>query len=77
MSGSIDDTVAGDAGGAAVHTDALASLYAQLKDHPVDIDLKDVLKQLGVSEVEGVIRFDNNAPLSGRRRSITTAIAAA
>lgn len=61
-----------DAGDAAVHTDALASLYAQLKDRPVDIGLHDVLRQLGVSEEDGVIRFDDNAPLSRLRRSITT-----
>ena len=65
-----------DAGDAAVHTDALASLYAQLKDRPVDVDLHDVLTQLGVSEGDGVIRLDDNAPLSRLRRSITTATAA-
>jgi len=69
------DQIAG-AGDAAVHTDALASLYAQLKDRPVDIDLNGVLEQLGVSEGDGVIRFDDNAPLSRLRRSITTAAAA-
>lgn len=60
------------AGDAAVKGDALASLYDELKDRPVTIDLDGILRQLGVSEQDGVIRFDDRAPLAALRRSITT-----
>ncbi|HKT28273.1 hypothetical protein [Dyella sp.] len=60
------------AGDAAVKGDALASLYDQLKDRPVVIDLDGILKQLGISEQDGVIRFDDRAPLAALRRSIST-----
>ncbi|HTV85965.1 MAG TPA: hypothetical protein VME63_11175 [Dyella sp.] len=56
----------------AVRGDALASLYKRLKDRPVTIDLQGALQQLGISETDGVIRFDDNAPLANLRRSITT-----
>jgi hypothetical protein len=59
------------AGDIAVKSDALNSLYQELKDRPVTIDLRGALQQLGISEVDGVIRFDDRAPLAGLRRSIT------
>lgn len=61
------------AGDAALKLDALTSLYNQLKDRPVAIDLDDILRQLGVAETAGVIRFDDRAPLAELRRSITSA----
>jgi hypothetical protein len=60
------------AGDIAVKSDALTSLYDELKDRPVTIDLDDMLQQLGISEVAGVIRFDDRAPLAELRRSITS-----
>ncbi|GLQ51888.1 hypothetical protein ACFFJT_18275 [Dyella flava] len=59
-------------GDAAVHGNALESLYRAQKDRPVTVDLTDVLQQLGISEVDGAIRFDDRAPLAGLRRSVTT-----
>ncbi|GLQ89776.1 hypothetical protein [Dyella flagellata] len=59
-------------GDAAVKSDALASLYGQLKDRAVAIDLDGVLRQLGISEQAGAIRFDDHAPLAELRRSITS-----
>ena len=59
-------------GDAAVRGDALSSLYRELKDRPITIDLHDALQQLGISEVDGAIRFDDRAPLARLRRSITT-----
>ncbi|GGA39107.1 hypothetical protein [Dyella nitratireducens] len=58
-------------GDAAVKGDVLASLYDKLKDRPVTIDLDGMLRELGISEVDGVIRFDDRAPLAELRRSIT------
>ncbi|HUA82196.1 MAG TPA: hypothetical protein VL997_17590 [Dyella sp.] len=59
-------------GDAAVGSDAMASLYDALKDRPVVIDLQGALQQLGISEKEGVIRFDDSAPLAALRRSVTS-----
>lgn len=59
-------------GDAAVQGDTLSSLYRELKDRPVTIDLHGALTQLGISEIDGVIRFDDRAPLAELRRSITT-----
>jgi hypothetical protein len=59
-------------GDIAVHGDALESLYRQLKDNPVTVDLQGALQQLGIKEIDGVIRFDDSAPLADLRRAITT-----
>jgi hypothetical protein len=67
---SMEQTI--QAGDTAVRSDALGALYEQLKDRPVAIDLAGILQQLGISEQEGVIRFDDRAPLASLRRSITT-----
>lgn len=58
-------------GDAAVGVDALTSLYDAMKDRAVHVDLDGSLKRLGVSEVDGTIRFDDNAPLATLRRLIT------
>lgn len=60
------------AGDIAVKSDALTSLYDELKDRPVTVDLSGMLQQLGVSEAAGVIHFDDRAPLAELRRSITS-----
>jgi hypothetical protein len=59
-------------GDAAVGNDAMASLYDALKDRPVVVDLQGALQQLGISEKDGVIRFDDGAPLAVLRRSVTS-----
>lgn len=58
-------------GDRATGTDVLATLYAEMKDQPVEVDLKTLFDRLGVEEKNGVIRFNENAPLSGIRRAIT------
>lgn len=60
------------AGDAAVKSNALTTLYDKLKDRSVAIDLDGMLRQLGISEEEGTIRFDDRAPLAELRRSITS-----
>ncbi|RUL77614.1 hypothetical protein [Dyella choica] len=59
-------------GDTAVKSDVLASLYDQLKDRAVSVDLDGMLRQLGISEEASVIRFDDRAPLAELRRSITS-----
>lgn len=59
------------AGDAAVGVDVLASLYRQMKDRPVRVDLDGILKRMGISELDGEIVFDDHAPLAAWRRSIT------
>ncbi|HEY2623944.1 MAG TPA: hypothetical protein VGI53_10885 [Dyella sp.] len=61
------------AGDAAVRLDVLASAYDAMKDRPVRVDLDRALQRLGVSEVDGEIRFDDHAPLAALRRAITEA----
>ncbi|MFC4527196.1 hypothetical protein ISN76_10865 [Dyella halodurans] len=61
------------AGDAAVRLDVLMALYNDMKDRPVHVDLDHALQQLGISEVDGDIRFDDGAPLAALRRSITAA----
>jgi hypothetical protein len=60
------------AGDAAVKSDVLTSLYNEQKNRPVTVDLQGILEKLGISEVDGVIRFDDHAPLAALRRSITS-----
>jgi hypothetical protein len=60
------------AGDAAVESDVLASLYDELKDRPVTIDLDGILRELGISEEDGIVRFNDRAPLAELRRSITS-----
>jgi hypothetical protein len=59
------------AGDAATGTDVLRTLYAQQKDAPVHNDLDGTFQSLGVAEVDGLIVFDDNAPLSSLRRRLT------
>lgn len=59
-------------GDMAVKSDVLTSLYMRLKDQPAAFDLHGMLQQLGISENDGVIRFDDRAPLAALRRSITS-----
>lgn len=58
-------------GDRATGTDVLATLYAEMKDQPVEVDINALFDRLGVEERNGVIRFNENAPLSGIRRAIT------
>jgi hypothetical protein len=58
-------------GDKATGTDVLANLYAEMKDQPVEVDIDALFAKLGVEERNGVVRFNENAPLSGIRRAIT------
>ena len=58
-------------GDRATGVNVLTRLYAQMRDQPVEIDLPDLWRQLGVSLVDGAIVFDDDAPLALVRRSIT------
>ncbi|MCQ9376633.1 hypothetical protein [Methyloversatilis sp. XJ19-49] len=58
---------------AATGTAELATLYAQMKDVPVQVDLPALWATLGVKSVGGTVRLDDGAPLAHIRRAITAA----
>jgi hypothetical protein len=58
-----------EAGDAATQTDVLRGLYTRMKDEPVQFDLGQIWRELGVSERTGVIVFDDTAPLAALRKS--------
>lgn len=66
---SVDQVMA--AGDAATGTTVMSDLYASMKNEPMPIDLDDLFRKLGISERDGNIQFDDNAPLAAIRRSIT------
>jgi hypothetical protein len=43
-----------------------------MKDKPVNVDLDQLWRQLGVSQQDGIARFDDKAPLTPIRQAITT-----
>jgi hypothetical protein len=51
----------------------LADLYKRMKDAPVDIDLDDLWRKLGIQVKNGEVTFDDNAPLAKIRKAITVA----
>jgi hypothetical protein len=58
-------------GDKATGTSVLADLYLQMKATPVHTDLTDLWRQLGVERKDGVVTFDDHAPLAGIRKAIT------
>ncbi len=68
---SVDKVMA--VGDAATGTTVMSNLYASMKNDPVPIDLDDLFRTLGISERDGNIQFDDNAPLAAIRRSIAAA----
>lgn len=58
----------GDAG-TGVHV--LRDLYRQMSAAPVDVNLADLWRQLGVSPGANHVNFDDSAPLAAIRRAIT------
>jgi hypothetical protein len=60
------------AGDHAVGVDVLTKLYGKMGDLPMDVDLPDLWKQLGVRQGEGAAQFDDAAPLAAIRKSITS-----
>ena|SRR5579864_2102560 len=49
----------------------LADLYSKMKDTPVQTDLNDLWRRLGIAVVDGQVKFDDKAPLAHIRKSIT------
>jgi hypothetical protein len=56
---------------AATHTHVVSSLYAAMRSSPAPIDVADLFRQLGVTERNGAIVYDDGAPLARIRRRIT------
>jgi hypothetical protein len=59
-------------GDRATGTTALTDLYAKMKDHPMDVDLSALWKQLGIERDGKNVRLIEDAPLAAIRRSITS-----
>lgn len=58
-------------GDKATGTNVLTSLYAEMKDKPVQVDLDGIWRQLGVVKQGDSITLDDQAPLAAIRRAIT------
>jgi hypothetical protein len=67
---SVDQVVA--VGDRATGTHVLAGLYKDMKATPVSVDLNGLFRDLGVSERDGTIVFDDLAPLARIRERITS-----
>lgn len=65
-----------ETGDKATGTHVLVSLYDKLKDQPLQTDLPDLWRQLGIIRDGGTVTFDDKAPLAQGRIAITTRIAA-
>ncbi len=60
-----------DAGDRAVGVPVLRELYAKMADRPVRVELANLWSNLGVSQTNGTVAFDDAAPLAALRRAIT------
>lgn len=58
-------------GDRATGADVLTTLYAEMKDKPVPVDLPLLFRQLGVVANKGMVQFDDGAPLAEIRKAIT------
>jgi predicted metalloprotease with PDZ domain len=56
----------------ATGTHVLRDLYAAWKHAPVDVDLDEIYRRLGVAQTERGISFDDNAPDAALRRALVT-----
>lgn len=59
-------------GDKATGTKVLMSLYEQMGNKPLPVDLPDLWKQLGVRRDDGQVTFDNTAPLAQVRAAISS-----
>jgi hypothetical protein len=59
-------------GDKATGTSVLMSLYQQMGNKPMPVDLPDLWKQLGVRLEAGQVTFDNDAPLAEVRAAISS-----
>lgn len=58
---------------AATGTSVMTELYEKMRDHPAEVDLGALWRDLGVSAVGGRAVFDDTAQDAGIRKAITTA----
>ena len=56
----------------ATGTRVLRDLYAAWKHAPVDVDLDEIYRRLGVAQTEHGISFDDNAPDAALRRALVS-----
>jgi len=59
------------AGDRAVGGNVLIKLYGDMRDHPMDVDLPAIWKQLGIQQGDGTVQYHDDAPLAAIRKSIT------
>jgi len=60
-----------EAGDRAVGGDVLIKLYGEMRDHPMNVDLPAMWKQLGIQQGDGTVQYHDDAPLATIRKSIT------
>jgi hypothetical protein len=59
------------AGDRSVGVEVLVKLYERMRDHPMQVDLDSLWKQLGIRTENGALQFNDDAPLAAMRKSIT------
>lgn len=62
-----------EVGDEASRTKVLTTLYSEMKDKPVHVDLNALWRGLGVNSLNDLISLSDRAPLAGIRRAITSA----
>jgi hypothetical protein len=62
-------------GDQATGTTVLTDLYQQMKDRPVNVDLAEKWKELGVAKDGGTVRLNDQAPEASIRRAIVGNVA--
>jgi hypothetical protein len=55
----------------ATETSVLTTLYAEMRDKPVYVDLNALWRDLGVNSSNKTVSLDDRAPLAEIRRAIT------
>ena len=58
-------------GDRAVGVEVLLKLYEQMRNHPMQVDLDSLWKQLGIRVENAAAQFNDNAPLAKTREAIT------
>ena len=61
-----------ETGDSASQTKVLTTLYSEMKDKPVYVDLNALWRELGVNSANGIVSLSDTAPLTHIRRSITS-----
>jgi hypothetical protein len=59
-------------GDKASQTNVLTTLYSEMKDKPVHVDLNTLWSELGINSYNDVVSLSDSAPLAQIRRSITS-----